>query len=65
MALNFDGPVRCLGIAEALQIGGSPRSGCTQALAYRLCDFLLGVSHRRCQLWSLEFSGSLDSRSIQ
>ena len=33
MALNSDGPVGCLGIAKALQIGRSPRSGCTQALA--------------------------------
>ena len=55
MVLNFDGLVGCLGIAKALQIGGLPGSGCTQALAYRLCDFLLDVSHRRCQLWSPEF----------
>ena len=54
MVLNFDGLVGCLGIAKALQIGGSPRSECTQALAYRLCDFLLGVSHRRRQLLSPE-----------
>ena len=55
MVSNSDGLVGCLGIAKALQVGGSPGSGCTQALAYRLCDFLLGVSHRRRQLWSLEF----------
>ena len=55
MVLNSDGLVGCLGIAKALQVGGSPGSGCTQALAYRLCDFLLGVSHRRCQLWSPGF----------
>ena len=36
MALNSDGPVGCLGIAKALEIGRSPGSGCTQALAYRL-----------------------------
>ena len=36
MALNFDGPMGCLGIAKALEIGRSPRSRCTQALAYRL-----------------------------
>ena len=36
MALNSDGLVGCLGIAKALQIGRSPGSGCTQALAYRL-----------------------------
>ena len=64
MTLNFDGPVGCLGVAKALQIGGSPRSGCTQALAYRLCDFLLGVSHRRRQMRYLDFSESLDRRSI-
>ena len=55
MVLNFDGPAGCLGIAKALQIGGSPGSGCIQALAYRLCYFLLGVSHRRRQLWSPNF----------
>ena len=55
MVLNSEGLVGCLGIAKALQVGGSPWSGFTQALAYRLCDFLLGVSHRRCQLWSPEF----------
>ena len=64
MTLNSDGPVGCLGVAKALQIGGSPRSGCTQALANRLCDFLLGVSHRRRQMWYLDFSESLDRRSI-
>ena len=56
MALNSDGPVGCLGVAKASRIRGSPRSGCTQALAYRLCDFLLGVSHRWCQMWCPEFS---------
>ena len=50
MVLNSDGPVKCLGIAKVLQIRGSPGSGCTQALAYRLCDFLLGASHKRRQL---------------
>ena len=55
MVLNFDGHAGCLGTAKALQIEGTPWSGCTQALAYRVCDFLLGVSHRRRQLWSLEF----------
>ena len=29
MMLNSDGPMGCLGIAKALQIGGSPGSGCT------------------------------------
>ena len=47
MVLNSDGSMGCLGIAKASQIGGSPGSGCTQALAYCLCDFLLGGSHRR------------------
>ena len=55
MVLNSNGLVGCLGIAKALQIRGSPESGCTQVLAYRLFDFLLGVSHRRRQLWSPEF----------
>ena len=64
MVLNSDGPVGCLGIAKALLIEGSPGSGCTQALTYCLCDFLLGVSHRRRQLWSPEFSESLDRRGI-
>ena len=64
MAVNSDGTAGCLGIAESLEIGRSPRSGCTQALAYRICDFLLGVSHRRCQLWTPEFSESLDRRGI-
>ena len=50
MAVNSDGIVGCLGIAKSVEIGRSPRSGCTQALAYRLCDFLLGVSHRRRQM---------------
>ena len=47
MVMNSDGPVGGLGIAKALQIRGSPGSGCTQTLAYHLCDFLLGVSHFR------------------
>ena len=64
MTLISDGPAGCLGVAKALQIGGSPRSGCTQALAYRLCDFLLGVSHRWRQMWSPDFSESLDRRRI-
>ena len=50
MVLNFDGLAGCSGTAKALQIGGMTGSGCTQALAYRLCDFLLGDSHRRRQL---------------
>ena len=36
MVLNSDGSIGCLGIAKALQIEGSPGSGCTQALAHRL-----------------------------
>ena len=36
MAVNSDGPMGCLGIAEASDIGRSPGSGCTQALAYCL-----------------------------
>ena len=36
MAMNSDGPMGCLGMAKALEIGRSPGSGCTQALAYRL-----------------------------
>ena len=36
MAVNSDGTVGCFGIAKALEIERSPRSGCTQALAYRL-----------------------------
>ena len=55
MVVNSDGPGGCLGVAKALQIGRLPGSGCTQALAYHLCAFLLGVSHRRRQLWSPEF----------
>ena len=47
MALNSDGSVGYLGVAKALKIEGSSRSGCTQSLAYRLCDFLLGVSQIR------------------
>ena len=64
MAVNSERIIGCLGIAESLEIGRSPRSGCTQALAYCLCDFLLGVSHRRLQMWSLDFSESLDCRGI-
>ena len=64
MVLNSDGPVGCLGTAKALQIGGSPGSECTHALAYHLCDFLLGDSHRRRQLWSPDFSESLNRRGI-
>ena len=55
MILNSDGLAGCLGIAKALQIGGLPESGCTQALAYRLCDFLFDISHRQRQLLSPEF----------
>ena len=55
MVLNFDGLAGCSGTAKALKIGGMLGSECTQALAYRLCDFLLGVSHRQRQLWSPEF----------
>ena len=47
MVLNFDGLAGCLGTTKALQIGGMPGSECIQALAYRLCDFLLDVSHKR------------------
>ena len=36
MTVNSDGTVGCLGIAEVLEIGRSLKSGCTQALAYRL-----------------------------
>ena len=50
MVMDSDDPAECLEIAKALQIGGSPGSRCTQSLAYRLCDFLLDVSHRRRQL---------------
>ena len=55
MVLNSDGPVGCLETAKALQTEGSVGRGCIQALAYRLCDFLLDVSHIRHQLWSPEF----------
>ena len=55
MVMNSDGPGGCLGIDKAFQIGRLPGSGCTQALAYCLYDFLLGVSHGRRQLWSPEF----------
>ena len=33
MAVNSDGLMGCLGIAKASEIGRSPGSGCTQALA--------------------------------
>ena len=36
MAVNFDGLTGYLGIAKASEIGRSPGSWCTQALAYRL-----------------------------
>ena len=36
MAMNSDCLMGCLGIAKASKIGRSPRSGCTQVLAYRL-----------------------------
>ena len=36
MVVNSGGATGCLGIAKALEIGRSPGSGCTQALAYRL-----------------------------
>ena len=36
MALSSNGPMGCLRMAKALEIGRSPGSGCTQALAYRL-----------------------------
>ena len=49
MAVNSDDIAGCLGIAKSLEIGRSPRSGCTQVLAYRFQDFLLGVSHRQRQ----------------
>ena len=45
MTMSFDGPVGCLRMDKALEIGRSPESWCTQALVYRLRDFLLGVSH--------------------
>ena len=50
MAVSSEGPVGCSRIAKASKIGRSPGSGCTQALAYRLLDFLLDVSHKRRQL---------------
>ena len=64
MVLNSDGLAKCSGIAKALQIREMPGSGCIQALAYRLCDFLLGGSHRRLQLWSPGFWETMDSRGI-
>ena len=36
MAVSSDGPVGCSRTAKAAEIGRSPGSGCTQALAYRL-----------------------------
>ena len=36
MVVNSHDPMGCLGIAKALEIGRSPRSGCTQPLACRL-----------------------------
>ena len=48
MVLNFDGLVGCLGIAKALQIGGSPGSECTQALAYRLALQIGGSPRSEC-----------------
>ena len=64
MALNLDGLAGCSGTTKALQIRGMPGSGCIQALAYHLCDFLLGDSHRRRLLWSPEFWEPADRRDI-
>ena len=64
MAVNSDGTAKCLGIAKVLEIGRSPKSGCTQALAYRLLDLLFEGSHRRRQLWYPEFLESPDRRGI-
>ena len=36
MAMNSNDTAGCLGIAKVLEIGRSPRSGSTQALAYHL-----------------------------
>ena len=36
MAVSPNGPVGCSRMAKASEIGRSPRSRCTQALAYRL-----------------------------
>ena len=36
MAVSSNGPVGCLRMAKASEIGRSPGSGCTQALAYLL-----------------------------
>ena len=60
MTLNSDGPVGCLGVAKASQIGGSLRSGCTQALAYRLCELLLGGSPHgtKCGVLNSRVAGS-------
>ena len=41
MVLSSNSLVGCLGAAKDLQIGGSPGSACTHALAYSLCDFFL------------------------
>ena len=64
MAVNSNGMTGYLGIAKTSEIRRSPGSGCTQALAYHLLDFLLGISHRRRQLWSPELSESVDCRCI-
>ena len=36
MAISLDGPVGCSRMTKASEIGRSPGSRCTQALAYRL-----------------------------
>ena len=36
MTVSFDGPVGCSRMVKASDIGRSPGSGCTQALAYHL-----------------------------
>ena len=56
MVLTFDGISGCLGTTKALQIGGSLGSICIQALAYRLCDFLLGFpkDDANCELLNFE-----------
>ena len=64
MVLNFDDLAGCSRTTKALQIGGMSGSGCIQALAYRLCDSLLGVSHRQRQLWSPKFWEPMDRRGI-
>ena len=40
MAVNFDGTVGCLGIAKALEIGRSPRSGCTCFVLILMLNFI-------------------------